>query len=230
MDYEKAKEVLLNEFEQNSYKDLVGCAESSKKTFVASQLANGTQVEIVYPGYKSTVRFDGSLVYDYRVDIRFARSNGAVHTFSHAHIIVDLACKVHHEPAIRKPLTYCIYSLFHHGLLEYDLEAFSPQLRYPPDKHILKLASIAHEEIGKKYDKEPNLTPLTYDELFHSMLWIALQEDINYPMPRYEGRRMPFARYLEAIWSQKPPVDLANVIKRALEHTVPSKWNNFQYP
>jgi len=37
-----------------------------------------------------------------------------------------------------------------------------------------------------------------HEQLITSIKWIVLQEDINYPIPKYEGRKMPFARYLEA--------------------------------
>lgn len=43
------------------------------------------------------------------------------------------------------------------------------------------------------------------DELRYTIAWIALQEDINYPMPRYQGRRMPFSRYIEAIYAHTYP-------------------------
>lgn len=33
--------------------------------------------------------------------------------------------------------------------------------------------------------------------------WITLQDEINYPQPRYNGRRMPFCRYFEAVYCAK---------------------------
>ena len=40
----------------------------------------------------------------------------------------------------------------------------------------------------------------TFQELTGLMFYIAIQEDINYPGVRYQGRKMCFYRYLEAIY------------------------------
>lgn len=32
------------------------------------------------------------------------------------------------------------------------------------------------------------------------IFWMTLQDEINYPQPHYQGRRMPFSRYFEAIY------------------------------
>lgn len=40
----------------------------------------------------------------------------------------------------------------------------------------------------------------SFEVLTDLMVYIAIQEDINYPMPRYLGRTMCFFRYLEAIY------------------------------
>lgn len=46
------------------------------------------------------------------------------------------------------------------------------------------------------------------------MFYIGLQEDINYPMPRYMGRTMCFFRYLEAIYCK---VNAAHKLEEAIE-------------
>lgn len=54
------------------------------------------------------------------------------------------------------------------------------------------------------------------DELLHTIAWIALQEDINYPMPRYQGRKMPFYRYIEAIYVYTNPENPFNFDKQTV--------------
>ena len=35
--------------------------------------------------------------------------------------------------------------------------------------------------------------------------WMTLQDEINYPQPRFQGRRMPFSRYFEAAYCAYSP-------------------------
>lgn len=46
--------------------------------------------------------------------------------------------------------------------------------------------------------------------------WITLQDEINYPQPKYQGRRMPFSRYFEAMYcaEYKCSFDLDMVLDR----------------
>lgn len=57
----------------------------------------------------------------------------------------------------------------------------------------------------KDYSSIDGCSGYSLDELLHTIAWIALQEDINYPMPRYQGRKMPFYRYIEAIYVYTDP-------------------------
>lgn len=41
------------------------------------------------------------------------------------------------------------------------------------------------------------------DFLITLLFWMTLQDEINFPQPRYQGRRMPFSRYFEAIYCAK---------------------------
>jgi hypothetical protein len=62
--------------------------------------------------------------------------------------------------------------------------------------------------------------------------WIALQEDINYP-PRhgYQGRRMTFARYHEAVLCAEGHTEhhITEVVRRALEHRRQQEWADMDY-
>jgi hypothetical protein len=72
---------------------------------------------------------------------------------------------------------------------------------------------------------------LTIEELFKSIKWIVIQEDINYPVSKgYLGRKMPYGRYLEAIHVlEGKGYSLQEVIQRALSHSRPQKWNDMDY-
>ncbi|KAA5532472.1 hypothetical protein F0919_16935 [Taibaiella lutea] len=48
--------------------------------------------------------------------------------------------------------------------------------------------------------------------------WITLQEEINYPQPRYAGRRLPYQRYYEAILARLGKCSLDDVIQRTNNH------------
>ena len=68
--------------------------------------------------------------------------------------------------------------------------------------------------------------------------WITLQDEINYPQPKYKGRRMPFSRYFEAILCTQKEYEyftLENVLERCNNRgTIPTLYNitdapNFYY-
>jgi hypothetical protein len=91
-----------------------------------------------------------------------------------------------------------------------------------------------------KYKEIDNLckdkTHFTIEELAKVISLIALQEDINYPRNKkrkdgsyYEGRKMPFYRFAEAIYcSHKDDHIIREVINRATikKSTSSKKWEN----
>ena len=109
-----------------------------------------------------------------------------------------------------------------------DYEALAARLPYvptPPPDTLLDYAQVAHN--SKPYRREGNSADLTIEELFSSIKWISIQEDINYPMPRYQGRKMPYTRYIEVVHIAKhkdSQHSLGEVIQRAISHTRPSPW------
>jgi hypothetical protein len=68
----------------------------------------------------------------------------------------------------------------------------------------------------KNYNSIDGCTGYSLDELLHTIAWIALQEDINYPMPNYQGRKMPFYRYIEAIYVYTNPKNPFNFDKQTI--------------
>ncbi len=51
------------------------------------------------------------------------------------------------------------------------------------------------------------------------IFWVSLQDEINYPQPRYQGHRMPFSRYFEAVYaSNYRGLTIDEVMDRCLNH------------
>lgn len=67
-----------------------------------------------------------------------------------------------------------------------------------------------------------------FEELTGLMFYIAIQEDINYPGIRYQGRKMCFYRYLEAIYCKVyNNHSLGEAIEKALTRGyIPQNWND----
>lgn len=68
----------------------------------------------------------------------------------------------------------------------------------------------------------------SFEKLTDLMFYIAIQEDINYPEERFQGRKMCFYRYLEAIYC-KVHVNhrIEDAVARAGAHGyIPRNWND----
>lgn len=68
----------------------------------------------------------------------------------------------------------------------------------------------------------------SFEELTSLMFYIAIQEDINYPEQYYQGRKMCFYRYLEAVYCK---IHTNHSLNEAMEKAVargytPKKWND----
>ena len=68
----------------------------------------------------------------------------------------------------------------------------------------------------------------SFEQLTDLMFYIALQEDINYPNTYYQGRKMCFYRYLEAIYCKiSSKHSLQEAITRATAHGyIPGNWTD----
>lgn len=64
-------------------------------------------------------------------------------------------------------------------------------------------------------------------EFKHKIFWITLQEEINYPQPRYKGRKLPFQRFYEAALIHNTAITLLDVKARTNNHSsgVPPLYN-----
>ena len=67
------------------------------------------------------------------------------------------------------------------------------------------------------------------DFLITLIFWMTLQDEINFPQPRFQGRRMPFSRYFEAIYCaafDDAPYTIENVMQRCNNRgTVPQPYD-----
>lgn len=72
-------------------------------------------------------------------------------------------------------------------------------------------------------------TNIISNDIKELIYWITLQEDINYPPPRRQGRKLPFQRYFEAALAKRYPeiIEIQNVINRTNNHggSIPSLLN-----
>lgn len=227
MNFQQANKYLLNKFQQHQFAEHVRSNKRHVSQIVVEKCSNGTELIVSFPGYKAS-ETSGILVFDYRVDIR---KDPFTTSLSHANIITDIYNKIVYGGMDAAELRKVLIRFFFRG--EIDLPAIIPKLAYIstcPGQKLIMEAKAAHA--NKFYNQTGNSFDLTPEELFCSIKWIVLQEDINYPVSKgFEGRRMPLARYLETIFvTQNRMYSLADVIQRALAHSRPVLWPELKYP
>lgn len=222
MDYSTSLGHLEGLFSRHDFKGHQANSRKHAVTTGVDECQNGSVISICFPGYKATPDKP-----DYRVDITKA---GATASLSHANIIVDIVNKCTAggmdiqlmKRALKAQAANCAI----------DYAAFAKHLPYTPalpSPNLLAEARAAHG--GKMYNERGNKWDLTIEELFKSIKWIVIQEDINYPISSgLLGRKMSYFRYLEAIHVLETGAhSLAEVIQRALSHTKPPKWTDMDY-
>lgn len=87
--------------------------------------------------------------------------------------------------------------------------------------------------VGRNVNIDETLIPafkqgFPFEVLTDLMFYIAIQEDINYPNDRFQGRKMCFYRYLEAIYCK---VNTNHQIEEAIDKAtargyIPRNWND----
>lgn len=87
--------------------------------------------------------------------------------------------------------------------------------------------------IGRNVNAHISLRPafeqgFSYEKLTDLMFYIAIQEDINYPEKRYQGRKMCFYRYLEAIYCKVHSNHQMGeaIYKATARGYIPEKWTD----
>ncbi len=222
MDFLQAKKQLHEIFQENDFAGLLQKGNMHAKTVKVCRCNTDSLIWLSFPGYKAAVK-SGKIVYDYRV---LLEKNNGKYPLSHANLIVDIYTK-------------CLYGKIDVPLFQkFLVKSFAQgndgvpdiEVQYTdPPAYLLQYVKMAHH--GKKYLLEGNRAYLALEELFLAMKWIVIQEDINYPVKQgLEGRKMPLARYMEAIEVAKNGRhELKEVISRALSHTRPRKWGDMDY-
>lgn len=226
MNFNKSKNMLLQIFNKNNFENHVRNNNTHEFEKVLVTFSNGTEISISFPGYKAIIGRYG-VVYDYRVDIK---KNNIKTSLSHANIITDIFNKIEYGGMDANTLKEILIGVAKEG--EIDIDSIKSKLPYNPTAPKQNLLSRVRNAHGNKaYNIDGNSFDLTIEELISSIKWIVLQEDINYPIEReFEGRKMPFSRYLETIHiTQFESHSLEEVINRALSHTRPIAWNDMDY-
>lgn len=227
MNFQLASKFLIKSFRQHNFAENVRNNKRHVSQIVVEICTNDTEILVSFPGYKAAVTSE-KIVYDYRVDIR---KGTFVTSLSHANIITDIYNKIVYGGMeglkLRKAL---IYFFKEGGMSLADWETSLYYTSRNPEKDLLERVKTAHAQ--KQFNLAGNTFDLSLEELFCSLKWIVLQEDINYPMARgYEGRKMPLARYLETIFvTANHKYSLEDVIRRALMHKRPLLWPELKYP
>lgn len=216
--YNKLEKELIEMFNKN---DFLGAFKSNKKKALRFNNKYNYNLRIVYPGYKTQVGEGKVKAYDYRVDY-----NGI--PVSHVNLVVDLYNKVVQAPQLKDKLELFIKQIAINGM-NINLEQYKEIEDYnfaPPSSELLEKVDFLHKKLKKKYLVKGNIEKnYSLGELSILIPLIVLQEDINYPMPIYEGRRMSFYRYLEAIYG----VNIEILIKRTLSHNRPKLFDELNY-
>ena len=230
MDYIQMEQVLLNLFSKNNFQGLVRQKKYNTCSSPLAAVHSSLPLRVCFPGYKSILTEERT-VYDYRVEVDLAGTGDWV-AVSHVNIILDLFSKVWFDKSKEPVLYRWLCSLAENGcgidLITFDSLTLFPNRRLPSEFY--QKVNKMHQSIGKIYHAEGNARSFTAAELSDIIPWIALQEDINYPMPKFQGRRMPFCRYMEAIYCAAHPGDrkISHVISRALSHKKIAPWADAQ--
>lgn len=231
MNYFEAKQQLQNRFKSKKYELLIQKKLQHQYRDLVHTCSNNSRIYISYPGSKAKPGKDGKIVYDYRVDIENSQLSTST-SLSHANIIVDIYNKCH-QGFDREFMRQLLIRSASEGQI--DVDQFSQVRSYScgaVNQSILNHVMDAHTALCKRYNSTANRYALTFEELFSSIFWIVIQEDINYPERRHQGRKMPFSRYLEALhcFESENNHTLNEVISRALVEGCPPKdWNDMDY-
>ncbi|MCR4945003.1 MAG: hypothetical protein K5986_11320 [Clostridium sp.] len=217
MFYNRLEERLVKIFKDN---DFIGAMRRNEEKFIPVKNKYDLDLQIKYPGYKAEIR-NGKVIYDYRVDYNSI-------PISHVNVVVDLYNKIVQAPQLRELYREFLVDISRNGWgINLDKYKGLDEVKIKnPSEELLNHITVIHNGLNKSYNRIGNEGKVySTCELAYFISLIVMQEDINYPMPRYEGRRMSFYRYLEAINGK----DLSHVIRRTLSHTRPPLLDGINY-
>ncbi|MFH1689138.1 MAG: hypothetical protein ABIE42_02740 [Candidatus Eisenbacteria bacterium] len=231
MDYSTSREVLLQEFGKYRWEGAVADRQWHRWRYVADPAVPpyGAEIQLRFPGLKTKL-YKQPARYDFRVDILRADSST---TPSHASVIADIHNKCLLRPDLVADLTLLLHNMFPDSdgdPLDETRHLSDYSSLAPPGPDLLKAIAHSHAGLGKIFKPAANERDLSVPELIAVVKWITLQEDINYPMEQgFEGRRMPFARYIEAVHSAASGRSIEEVVERALMHRRLQLWEGVEY-
>ncbi|MCL2403594.1 MAG: hypothetical protein FWC86_05155 [Coriobacteriia bacterium] len=223
--YQELEDVLKGEFLSLGFIDFARKGQFNALRMTVDNKCD-VDIQVSLPGYKTKIT-QQKVTYDYRVDIR----NEAI---SHANIIVDLYSKSEQFPEKIRTVYAFLRDLFRTPLSGERFVTLLDETPFrPPSDTLLSRADRAHDVLNKEFGVLGNSQwSYSADELRYMISYIVMQEDINYPPPKYEGRKMPFSRYIEAILINEPTINtsyqLEDVIERALSHRRPKPFEELR--
>jgi len=231
MDYSTSREVLLQEFGKYRWEGAVADRQWHKWRYVADPAVPpyGAEIQLRFPGLKTKLHKQPAR-YDFRVDLLRAETPT---TPSHVSVIADIHNKCLLRPDLVADLTLLLHNMFPDD--DSDPLAGTRHLSdysglAPPGADLLKAIAHSYTRLCKSFEPATNERDLSVPELIAIIKWITLQEDMNYPMELgFEGRRMPFARYIEAVHSAASRQSIEKVVERTLMHRRPPLWEGVDY-
>lgn len=136
----------------------------------------------------------------------------------------------------KKKCDYCVYLVDEYGEKPISHEEIMIDLYEKTTAQNYQMMRQYVEEVamhGKNIEISAFLqnaynSGFSFEELTSLMFYIAIQEDINYPEKRYQGRKMCFYRYLEAVYCKMHDNhSFDEALKKATaKGYIPSKWND----
>lgn len=224
MNFRETKSSIIDLFQSFEIDKLVQSKNFNIHTHILDTCSSGSKITISFPGYKTRI-LDSKIVYDYRVNLI---KGGVTTSLSHSNIIVDILNKITNTNINKREFEDLIKlssledDFNYNGLLDY--------IPTKPNSEIIESVNTIHKKLGKTYNTNGNLFDLDLEELFKSLLYIVLQEDINYPISKgYLGRKMCYSRYIETFNLREDSNNLDNLISRTLSHTRPTNWSHVDY-
>lgn len=214
----QAQAWLESQFKTFHYRDLAISEQHHSEQIKLADSNSGASFYAVFPGYKC-VNWRGEVKCDYRVDIEKA---GARTALSHANLVIDIVHKVQSEPDSAAFLYSTFEALARNqttGVQESAATYHAKPASLPSTELKAECDRIHRNQVPKSkfYNALGNSIPISFEELAIAIQWIIIQEDINYPPPRWQGRFMPLRRYVEAIASvETGACSLEEVLSRTL--------------
>jgi hypothetical protein len=165
-------------------------------------------IELKYPGKKPESKYD--FVVEYSGE-KISHENIAFELF-------NIAYSNKEEPNSIETLQKSLYTLASKGLSLNTEMYLSLPLRNNYYDELNTPINLLYN--GNAENSKNNIN---YIDLFILIFFIAIQEEINYPISKKkEGRKMPFKRYFEAIiWGSEGSFDKIQELQERIDCTIP---------